>query len=665
MSLPGQTAPSFSNGASIRVGGSEYRILKRLGEGGFAFVYLVENSMSGETLVLKRMHVRSHEVRGMAQMEVQLHSTVRHQSIVAYKGHGAQGNEVYILMECCAGGNLFEKLQAAPGHRLPNEQVKRVFETAVAALAVLHTRDPPVAHRDVKPENVLFRHEFGDDCCLCDFGSCAVMPVPLQDGSQRSVANESIERSTTQMYRAPEMVDLYREPQLTVATDIWALACLLYVMLIGRQPFEEGSNLAILNAQMRADALLPLLQGRDPRYAELLERMFDSDPETRAEIREVIACCKAMRDPGEPLPPRLRQPRPRRTEEEELAIARAAQRSRRGQRGRVQQRASKPLKISSNSVAARRLAERRGDGYRAPEPEQQEEIFRSGTPSKPRDSVPLSALEEAPAPAGGAFDTDFAADFDGAFGRPSSEGTQAFAAFTEPSPDFVPAEEGGFAAFSDDVPAVSAAAFDAFQESPAPAAPAFDAFAPAADEAPNLLDAGAAGGDALAPPPPDDAQLLPDLFASARSGSASSASARGSDAFGSSRASAPADVFGGGGATLAPAPMAAAPQTGTGAVPPARMYSSGGAMMGGQGSAPAAQPAMDMPMRASFPAAQGFASAPGGTAAVAMMGAPQQQGMMGVPPQQGYMSMPPPQQAGMVGRPQQPQPSSLDQLRWN
>ena len=56
---------------------------------------------------------------------------------------------------------------------------------------------------------------------LCDFGSCSFGHTPLRTQEERGIAEEVIAKETTQMYRAPEMVDLHTRDQLTEKTDIW------------------------------------------------------------------------------------------------------------------------------------------------------------------------------------------------------------------------------------------------------------------------------------------------------------------------------------------------------------------------------------------------------------------------------------------------------------
>lgn len=90
-----------------------------------------------------------------------------------------------------------------------------------AAVHLMHSLQPPIAHRDLKLENVLVTQD--DRCKLCDFGSCVVGTRPISNPSERSQQEEQIAKNTTLAYRAPEMCDLYTSTELTEAVDIWAL----------------------------------------------------------------------------------------------------------------------------------------------------------------------------------------------------------------------------------------------------------------------------------------------------------------------------------------------------------------------------------------------------------------------------------------------------------
>jgi serine/threonine protein kinase len=127
--------------------------------------------------------------------------------------------QALILMELCPGGHLLDRLLARKGSFLPADSIYRIFGQLVMAVRSMHKARPITIHRDLKLENVLF----GQDGCvrLCDFGSCEEGYTKLTNSSERAIAEEKIAKETTQMYRAPEMIDLYMRSELTEKTDIW------------------------------------------------------------------------------------------------------------------------------------------------------------------------------------------------------------------------------------------------------------------------------------------------------------------------------------------------------------------------------------------------------------------------------------------------------------
>lgn len=96
-------------------------------------------------------------------------------------------------------------------------------------------------------------------------------PIYVRNASEREKVEESIQKETTQMYRAPEMVDLYMRQELTEKTDIWALGCIFYSMCFLKHPFQDQSNLAILQAKFTIPANSPY----SAETTEFMLRMLD------------------------------------------------------------------------------------------------------------------------------------------------------------------------------------------------------------------------------------------------------------------------------------------------------------------------------------------------------------------------------------------------------
>jgi hypothetical protein len=163
-------------------------------------------------------------------------------------------------------------------------------------VSYLHAQRPPIVHRDLKPANFLVKNGAYK---LCDFGSAVFGHVDLKTPANRNEAEEVIQKTTTQMFRAPEMVDLYMAKKLTQATDVWALGACLYSLAFLQNCFEEGSNLAILSNKYKIPEDNPYGDG----LVELLDRMLTIDVKGRADMTEVILCLSAVYS-GRPLPPR-------------------------------------------------------------------------------------------------------------------------------------------------------------------------------------------------------------------------------------------------------------------------------------------------------------------------------------------------------------------------
>lgn len=194
------------------------------------------------------------------------------------------GYEVYILMEYCSGGGLLDLLNTRLRNRLNEQEVLEIFADICQGVAAMHHLDPPVAHRDLKIENILITAPPATsqkpNYKLCDFGSAK--PI-LSRRSPRSMdelkrLEADLNRSTTLPYRPPEMVDVYQRRVIDEKADIWALGVLLYKLCYYTTPFEEngGGPLAILNVKYRFPS--------SPPYSERIKGLIASllvDPSTR------------------------------------------------------------------------------------------------------------------------------------------------------------------------------------------------------------------------------------------------------------------------------------------------------------------------------------------------------------------------------------------------
>jgi serine/threonine protein kinase len=201
---------------------------------------------STEYFVLKITSIQSRQQRDIAEKEAKLLARLSHPSIVRmfdscyrsiptpipdeiqprqYHSHTNKSNGKHaqgyttrpqhlILMEYCQGGTALSVCNHlnTSTKRFDLQSLIIAFGQICNAVSYLHAQRPPIVHRDLKPVNFLVKNGAYK---LCDFGSAVFGHVDLRTSRARNEAEEVIEKTTTQMFRSPEMVDLYMSKKLT------------------------------------------------------------------------------------------------------------------------------------------------------------------------------------------------------------------------------------------------------------------------------------------------------------------------------------------------------------------------------------------------------------------------------------------------------------------
>lgn len=113
-----------------------------------------------------------------------------------------------MILEFCQGGSLFnlvEKAAEGPKNvsKISENYILKITEDILKGLMYLHMSEPPIAHRDLKIENVLLSSEDGN-FKLCDFGSCSTKQYFDINHRNMEDIKEDIEKNSTAIYRAPE-----------------------------------------------------------------------------------------------------------------------------------------------------------------------------------------------------------------------------------------------------------------------------------------------------------------------------------------------------------------------------------------------------------------------------------------------------------------------------
>ncbi|MBA0761612.1 hypothetical protein Gotri_024236 [Gossypium trilobum] len=138
--------------------------------------------------------------------------------------------------------------------------VLQIFRQLCAGLKHMHNLEPPYAHNDVKPGNVLLSHRKGKCplAILMDFGSARPARKQIRSRSEALQLQEWASEHCSAPFRAPELWDCPSDADIDERTDIWSLGCTLFAIMYGVSPFEYalgesgGSlQLAIINAQIK------------------------------------------------------------------------------------------------------------------------------------------------------------------------------------------------------------------------------------------------------------------------------------------------------------------------------------------------------------------------------------------------------------------------------
>ena len=265
------------------INGKNYYEEKLLGEGGYGYVYEVSDP-KGNKYALKKMNILSQTQYQNIVREVKLWKQISNgQNIVKLLDASETNTEVDILMELCTEGSLLDFINNAEDNISESTALKIIRDIA-NGLMHMHSQNPPIAHRDVKIENVL---KFGNTFKLCDFGSAStdVMIPEKETKESKRDKFDVYERNTTFMYRPPEMVDEYGTFPVNEKADIWALGCILYAILFKQQPFQDAQKLTII----KGDYYIPK-QAKDysNKIFDFIRLMLTPDPRIRPSAKQIV-----------------------------------------------------------------------------------------------------------------------------------------------------------------------------------------------------------------------------------------------------------------------------------------------------------------------------------------------------------------------------------------
>ena len=242
-----------------------YRIIRPIGEGGMASVFLAMQESLEREVALKVMSpalASNGEFAGRFLTEGKITAKLQHPNLVTVYDIGTHAGVYYLAAEYIPGGTLRERISQGG---LTVAQILDIAADIAAGLDFAHQKG--FVHRDVKPANVLFRTD--GRVVLADFG----IAKALDGSSSATVAGASI---GTPDYMSPEQA---RGESVDGRSDLYSLGVVLFEMLAGQAPYQAGDPFTV--ALMHVTHPLPELPEKHAWLQPLVHGLMAKDPAMR------------------------------------------------------------------------------------------------------------------------------------------------------------------------------------------------------------------------------------------------------------------------------------------------------------------------------------------------------------------------------------------------
>jgi serine/threonine protein kinase len=274
--------PEVSEGSVVD---GRYRVLRRLGSGGMADVWLAEDTHLQRRVALKVLHRRFAQDREFVQRfqrEAESAAGLQHPNIVSVFDRGEFGGTYYIAMQYIDGPTLKQLIDRGLTPEQAVAEIRQVLEAARFA----HRNG--IVHRDLKPQNVIVDGE--GKAVVTDFGIArAGVSEITQTGSVMG----------TPHYLSPEQAQGF---DVTAVSDLYSIGVILYEALTGRVPFEADSAVAVAMKQVSQTPQRPssINHRVSPALDAVVMRALAKEPGERFQSADafIAALDAALKEPG-------------------------------------------------------------------------------------------------------------------------------------------------------------------------------------------------------------------------------------------------------------------------------------------------------------------------------------------------------------------------------
>ena len=218
-----------------------YLIVGKLGEGGMGTVYEAKDQRLNNTVALKETKLYEDWLLEAFGQEAQLLARLRHPGLPRVIDHFVEGDGRFLVMEFIPGDDLASQVEKR-GRAFESDEVLNWGDQLLDALQYLHTRNPPIIHRDVKPQNLKLTEE--GKIILLDFGLA------------KSMLTGTIVYGCSNYYSPPEQK---QAAPTDARSDLYSFGATLYYLMTARKPADAQSR-STARSLAEADPLLPVVQ---------------------------------------------------------------------------------------------------------------------------------------------------------------------------------------------------------------------------------------------------------------------------------------------------------------------------------------------------------------------------------------------------------------------
>jgi len=253
----------------------DYDVKELIGSGNFSKVYLGVEKKTSEKFAIKMIDKKLVENTRL-ENEIQILKKVNHKNIISLKDIYETQSKLYLVMELVTGGELFNKIVeiGAYSESIAKDLVRQILH----GVKYLHSLN--IAHRDLKPTNLLLKSSESNEIKIADFGLSKILGP---DSMMQTACG-------TPIYVAPEVLkgDGYDKE-----VDLWSVGVIMYILLCGFPPFfDDGENMGQLFEQIMAgdfDFPDPYWTDIDESAKNLIEHLLVVDPSKRYTADQALA----------------------------------------------------------------------------------------------------------------------------------------------------------------------------------------------------------------------------------------------------------------------------------------------------------------------------------------------------------------------------------------